>query len=139
MEPDARMEMENRIAMTQRFSTEFDSQDLGPASGYTCPDCNGSLAAIGEGHFRCRVGHAWTADALLSARDTEIEAALWVALRSLQEKAKMARQLAGDVGDGPLFRRYNAQAAEAERALKILGERLSAVSSPTEQVGDVGG
>ncbi len=60
----------------------------------TCPDCNGSLVSIGEGHCRCRVGHAWTPDALLAARDDEVEGALWVALRRLQEKAKLARKLA---------------------------------------------
>ena len=73
VEADARMELENRIAMTRRFSTSFDTQELGPASGYTCPDCNGSLVSVGEGHFRCRVGHAWTPDSLLAARDNEVE------------------------------------------------------------------
>jgi len=83
------MEIENRIAMACHFSTEFDTQELGPASGYACPDCNGSLVALGGGSFRCRVGHAWTRDALLAARDDEVENALWVALRSLHEKAKI--------------------------------------------------
>lgn len=139
MEPDSRMELENRIAMTPRFSARFDSQELGPASGYTCPDCNGSLAAISDGHFRCHVGHAWTADALLSARDREVEGALWIALRSLQEKAKMARQLADTVGRGPLSRRYSAQADETEHALRVLSERLMAMTDPEEGAPEVGG
>ena len=127
MEPDARMELENRIAMTSRYSTDFDTQELGPASGYTCPDCNGSLVSIGEGHFRCRVGHAWTPDALLNARDDEVEGALWVALRSLQEKAKLSRQLADNAaGHGLLHRRYSALAEETERALAVLSDRLAA-------------
>ena len=139
MEPDARMELENRIAMTPRFSTNFDAQELGPASGYTCPDCNGSLVSIGEGHFRCRVGHAWTPDSLLTARDNEVETALWVALRSLQEKAKLARQLADSVGHGPLFRRYTALAEETEGALTVLGDRLSASGPRPGGVGDAAG
>ena len=136
MEPDHRMEMENRIAMTHRFSTEFDSQDLGLPSGYTCPDCNGSLIALGENNFRCHVGHAWTPDSLLNARDNEIEGALWIAVRSLQEKAKLARQLAEKVGHGMLFDRYTAMAAETEQALGVLSERL-ANSVPV--AGDSGG
>ena len=40
MVPDARMELENRIATGRRFSATFDSEVLGPHSGYTCPDCN---------------------------------------------------------------------------------------------------
>ncbi|VAZ86321.1 Chemotaxis response regulator protein-glutamate methylesterase [Mycobacterium persicum] len=125
MEPDIALELENRIAMASPFSTDFDTQQLGTASGYTCPDCHGSLVSIGEGHYRCRVGHAWTADALLTARD-EIEGALWVALRSLQEKARLARHLADKAGHGPVFRRYSARAEGTERALAVLSQRLSA-------------
>ncbi len=126
MEPDVALDLENRIAMKSRFSTDFDAQDLGVPSGYTCPDCNGSLISISEDHFRCRVGHAWTSDALLAARDDEIEGALWVALRSLQEKSKLARQLADKAGPGLLSRHYRGLAEESERALTVLSDRLAA-------------
>jgi two-component system chemotaxis response regulator CheB len=125
MEPDERMELENRIAMARRFSTEVDAEALGPPSGYTCPDCNGSLIAVSEGNYRCHVGHAWTADALLRARDDEVEEALWVALRSLQEKAKLSRRLAGEVRPGMVSDRYGALADEAEHAMSVLGKRLT--------------
>ncbi|OBH84488.1 protein-glutamate methylesterase [Mycobacterium scrofulaceum] len=130
MERDAAMELENRIAMMSRFSTDFDTQQLGAPSGYTCPDCNGSLVSISEGNFRCQVGHAWTADALLAARDSEVEGALWVALRSLQEKARLARQLAEKAGTGPLNVRYTGLAEETERALQVLSDRLSSGGDP---------
>ena len=129
MEPDVAMELENRIAMTSRFSTDFDTQELGPGSGYTCPDCNGSLVSPRACSFRCRAGHAWTHDALLAAQDEEAENALCVALRSRQEKAKLARQLAETVGHGLLFQRYIGLAEETERALAVLSLRLS-VSGP---------
>lgn len=135
-EPDDGMELENRIAMTSRFATGFNTEDLGLPSGYTCPDCNGSLASVGDSNFRCHVGHAWTPDALLAARDDEAESALWVALRSLQEKAKLANQLADNVGQGPLHRRYRTLAKETERALNLLSERLS-TSAP--RLGEGGG
>lgn len=127
MAPDARMEFENRIAMVGRFSTDFDTEALGPPSGYSCPDCNGSLVSIGDGNYRCQVGHAWTADALLRARDQEVESALWVAVRSLQEKAKLSRRLADQVAPGMLSARYHALADEADHATAVLGSRLSAV------------
>ncbi len=125
MEPDARMELENRIAMARRFSTEIDAEALGSPSGYTCPDCNGGLISVSEGNYRCHVGHAWTADALLRARDDEIESALWIAIRSLQEKAKLSRRLADQVNPGMLSERYQTIADEAERAMAVLGHRLS--------------
>lgn len=125
MAHDPAMELENRIAMKDQFATDFDAQELGTPSGYTCPNCHGPLISIGEGHYRCRVGHAWTADALLAARDDEIEGALWVALRSLQEKSKLARKMADHAGTGMLRRHYIGLAEETEGALAVLGERLS--------------
>lgn len=122
---DARMELENRIAMAGRFSTDFDTEKLGPPSGYTCPDCNGSLIAVSDGNYRCQVGHAWAAGALLRARDEEVEEALWIALRSLQEKAKLSRRLAEQVTSGMMSRRYHALADEAEHAMSVLGNRLT--------------
>jgi two-component system, chemotaxis family, protein-glutamate methylesterase/glutaminase len=136
MELDPRMELENRIAMGGHSSIELDSEKLGPPSGYTCPDCNGSLAFIGDSHYRCRVGHAWTAEALLHARDDEVEGALWVAVRSLQEKAKLARRMASHVGSGTRSRRYNAQAEEAEHALSVLADRLAGVDPAVGNAAD---
>jgi two-component system, chemotaxis family, protein-glutamate methylesterase/glutaminase len=129
MKPDAAMEFENRIAMAERFSTDFDTRELGSPSGHTCPDCNGALVSISEEHFRCQVGHAWTAHALLDARTAEIEGALWVAVRSLQEKARLARRLAEKAGAGLVGRQYSQLADETERALKVLGDRLAATES----------
>lgn len=132
MEPDDTMELENRIAMGRRFSTAFVSEALGPPAGYSCPDCNGTLMEVQVGNYRCRVGHAWTSDALLAAQDNEIEGALWVALRSLQEKVKLSRKLADNVGSGPMFQRYTEMADEAEHACTVLSTRLQeAYRKPT--------
>lgn len=136
MEPDAGMELENRIAMAGRFATGFDSDALGPPSGYTCPDCNGGLMTVGESNYRCHVGHAWTPESLLRARDDEVEGALWVALRSLQEKAKLSRKLAKNVGPGMISKRYIELAEEAEHALKVLGHRLSEEPAAAGEHGD---
>lgn len=125
LQPDPRMELENRIAMARRFTIERDAETLGPPSGYTCPDCNGSLMTVGAGNFRCRLGHAWTADALLRARDDEVDTAMWIAIRSLEEKAKLSRRLADQVGRGVLSERYEAIAEEAEHATAVLSHRLS--------------
>ena len=122
---DISMELENRIAMGKRFQTSFESELLGPHSGYSCPDCNGSLITLGENNYRCRVGHAWTADALLKARDEQVEGALWIALRSLEEKARLSRKMAKTIGPGRIADRYTQSADEAEHAVAVLGRRLS--------------
>jgi two-component system chemotaxis response regulator CheB len=124
-EAEARLELENRIAMGGPFSTSIDAESLGPPSGYTCPDCNGSLLEVSDRNYRCHVGHAWTADSLLRARDDEVEGAMWVAVRSLQEKTRLSRKLAHSVGPGIMQDRYDALADEAEHAMTVLSRRLS--------------
>jgi two-component system chemotaxis response regulator CheB len=80
---------------------------------------------VQAGNYRCRVGHAWSADALLSAQDEEVERALWVALRSLQEKVKLSRRLAEHAGDGAMYERYTEMADQAEHACKVLSAKLT--------------
>ncbi len=133
---DARLNLENRIALAPPFSTRFDTEDLGSPSGYTCPDCNGSLIAVSDGNYRCGVGHAWTPDALLGARDDEVERALWVAVRSLQEKANLSHRMAEQVGAGILRDRYQAIAGETEHAMSVLGTRLSDFYAHSQEPGD---
>jgi two-component system, chemotaxis family, protein-glutamate methylesterase/glutaminase len=84
---------------------------------------------------RCQAGHAWTAEALLDARDTELEGAMWIAVRSLQEKARLARDMGDKAGTGRLVRRYAGIAEEAERALTLLSDRLSTTA---QQEGEAG-
>jgi two-component system chemotaxis response regulator CheB len=136
MKHDASMDLETRIAPARRFSPDFNTEDSGAPSGYTCPDCNSSLIDVSEGNYRCHVGHAWTADALLETRDSEVDGALWVAMRSLQEKAKLSRRLAGQVDAGILRDRYRAIADETEHAMSVLGSRLSDFGVHHEQSGD---
>jgi two-component system chemotaxis response regulator CheB len=124
MDRDYLTELENRIAMGRRFAVAVGDETLGPPSGYTCPDCSGSLMTVTDGNYRCRVGHAWTSEALLAARDDEVEGAVWVALRSLKEKADLARRLAEKLGSGVTGDRYTRIADESERAMLILGKRL---------------
>jgi two-component system chemotaxis response regulator CheB len=134
-ERDPQMELENRMAMGRRFVTSVDSEQLGSPSGYTCPDCNGSLQTVGDENFRCHVGHAWTPASLLYARDREVENALWIALRSLQEKATLARRMAEHAGNGELHRRYTSLADETQRAATVLSTRLSESYSEAEGQG----
>jgi two-component system chemotaxis response regulator CheB len=73
----------------------------GAPSTMTCPECHGTLWETREGalvHFRCRVGHAYTAESLLAHQADQLEAALWTALRSLEEHAALSRRLAARAG-----------------------------------------
>jgi two-component system chemotaxis response regulator CheB len=82
--------------------------------------------------FRCRVGHAWSAESLLGQQREALEAALWVALRSLEERASLARRLVEPAkarGHRITWTRFDDQAREAHQAAlmvrKLLLERES--------------
>ena len=66
------------------------------ASGLTCPECHGSLWELSNGEslrYECRVGHTYGVDALMTEQGEAVEAALWAAINSLQERAGTFRRL----------------------------------------------
>ncbi|HST06191.1 MAG TPA: chemotaxis protein CheB [Chloroflexia bacterium] len=70
---------------------------IGTPSHYACPDCHGTLWQIHDGdlvRFRCRVGHAYTAESMITVHTESVENALYAALRALEESASLSRQLA---------------------------------------------
>lgn len=70
----------------------------GTPSMYSCPGCNGVLWEIKEGagfRFRCRTGHAYSLETLLSEQSRALDEALWMALRALEESASLSDRLAG--------------------------------------------
>ena len=69
----------------------------GTLSPITCPECGGALWEHEEGgvlRFKCHVGHAFTRESLATAQGHAVEATLWIALRSLEERADLLRRLA---------------------------------------------
>jgi two-component system, chemotaxis family, protein-glutamate methylesterase/glutaminase len=68
----------------------------GKPAGIACPECNGGIFELdveGVPHFRCRVGHAYSAESLYLEQRASLETALWTALRALEESAELARRL----------------------------------------------
>jgi two-component system, chemotaxis family, protein-glutamate methylesterase/glutaminase len=98
---------------------------IGSPTLLTCPDCAGSLVEIpGEGvQHRYLVGHAWTADALLDACGGALERAMWMASRTLDEKASLTHRMidvARGAGRDLVAERYFRQEAEALAAAEVL-------------------
>ena len=90
---------------------------------YGCPDCGGVLVALpgSDGlRFRCRVGHEFDADGLLRAQGTELEDALWTAVRGLEEQAELSGRIADaqrDLGQGD---RHRAHARDSRRQAAVI-------------------
>jgi two-component system chemotaxis response regulator CheB len=62
----------------------------------TCPDCGGALRRNELGRlvqFKCHIGHVYTAEVLLAAQFIEMERSIVSALRSLNERTELCRQM----------------------------------------------
>ncbi|GAB2990437.1 chemotaxis protein CheB [Amycolatopsis acidiphila] len=110
---------------------------MGP-SGFSCPDCQGVLFEFdGRGtRYRCRVGHAWTAQALFEQQSQDIEHALWAALRALEEKRDLAVRMTKDAeehGFTLVANRYRWHQDESSRAVEVLRQFLLDGPAPQDQ------
>lgn len=107
-----------------------DDDRPGTPSGYSCPECHGSLFEIQEAEvvrYRCRVGHAYGVESLLAHQGHAVESALWTAMMALKERAVLSRRMAdrlrargGDVSAD----RFTDQADEADVRAGVILEVL---------------
>jgi two-component system chemotaxis response regulator CheB len=90
------IEVEARIAETG-YSDEHISSELGDLSDLSCAECGGPLWKREAGdltRYRCRVGHAYTESALLSAGGEAIESSIWAAVRLFDQRANILTTMA---------------------------------------------
>jgi two-component system chemotaxis response regulator CheB len=97
-------------------------------SVYTCPECHGVLFRIKEGRtdrFRCHTGHGFSTGALFTQMKEGAEAALWQAVKTLQESGALLAEVTGkmrEVGDLETAEELAQKAAEVEARLQQLRE-----------------
>ncbi|TDP95075.1 chemotaxis protein CheB [Labedaea rhizosphaerae] len=136
-EPSPSMVLEDKIARDGMRPVRRRTGNHDVALEFSCPDCNGTLAEVepDSGAYRCRVGHAWSQDALLTAQDDELRRALWIALRSLDEKGALARKMVSqalDRGQDALRERFGEIRRESESAAEVLRQFLLSIEDTTE-------
>ena len=117
-----------------------DIEKLGQPSVFTCPECNGVLWELRDGEllrFRCHVGHAFSAESLLAEQSESLEAALWAALRALEEQAALHGRMARKAGlrdQDVLAGRFRQNAQDLERHAEVIRQILQDGAKP----GDAG-
>lgn len=101
--------------------------------GFVCPECHGPLWEIRDGkimRYQCLVGHRYSLASLLAAHAEELETALWIALRVLEERITMQRRLAeqsqanGRKGGGQMFQARVEENLKHARVLRHILEKL---------------
>lgn len=93
---DIRMEVE--IAAGRLVGSSEIRQIADPVP-LTCPDCGGVLSQVkGDGplRFRCQVGHAYNARSLQDTQESDVDEAVRVALRIIEERAELVSRMARD-------------------------------------------
>src|SRR5262245_33352120 len=115
---------------------DFSTYELPPGerSLFSCPDCGGVLYELEDGgllRYRCRIGHAYSAESLHSAQSEAIDVALGSALRALEERAVMSRRMARRLGSGRGgFSRYTERADEADVHAALLRRVIAGRAGP---------
>lgn len=88
------VEIEARMASNPSLRIA-ELEEIGELSTMTCPECGGALLQLETQscRFRCRVGHAFTAETMVLEQKKALEAALWLALRTLENDMTLRRRL----------------------------------------------
>jgi two-component system chemotaxis response regulator CheB len=130
--------METSMANLGDLTTEFMP---GHPSGFACPTCHGGLFELPGApspRYRCWVGHAWSPESLRDEQAAAFEGALWIALRSLEEKAALERRLgeaARQRGHSNTADRYREMGGDTDQAGQLIRElirRLDAFNTTTD-------
>ena len=107
----------------------------GEPSGFSCPACGGVLWEAEDPdvlRFRCRVGHAYTAEGAVDGQGEALEDALWAALRALQERAQLSERIARRLeasGSAHSRRRFEALAREAREQADVIRRVLAGLDA----------
>jgi two-component system chemotaxis response regulator CheB len=123
--------MDREAAMAEFDAAEVNEDDRpGTPSGFGCPSCHGALFTITEGgmeRYRCRVGHAWSPEALAAEQSEALEGALWMALRGLEERAALSLRMgerARQRGHAHTAQAFRERHEEAQRAALLIRRML---------------
>ena len=102
----------------------------GQPSSLACPACGGVLNEVHDHRmlrFRCRVGHAYAPESLYGSQQLGVEAALWAALRALEEQVALSRRMAVRARDSRHAKsasRHEERAAAAEQQAELIRRAL---------------
>jgi two-component system, chemotaxis family, protein-glutamate methylesterase/glutaminase len=124
--PPPGLALEVEIAAGSRLGSAALRQIADP-SALSCPDCHGVLSEVRDEkplRYRCQIGHAQTAE-VLAARGEEVQDAMRIALRVMEERVTLVTRMAADArqtGRNAVAELYEARAVEYGRYAAILRE-----------------
>jgi two-component system chemotaxis response regulator CheB len=115
-----------------------------------CPECGGVLSERSVGgmtQWECRVGHRYSADSLADAQAGGVEAALWAAVRALEDRELLLTRMAdhmqarGQPRSSRSFRRRAVAAGEQAQQVRAALAQAAATTLRTidhDEAGEAG-
>ncbi len=96
-----------------------------------CPECGGVLSERSEGGmavWRCRVGHRYSPESLADAQAYSVEAALWAAIRALEDRGRLLERMAEQFesnGQWRSARSFRRRASSARAEARMVRQALA--------------
>ena len=144
---DPKGDLEEEISRLLNGDLEADLSQR-PYSGFTCPDCGGPLYFPRKDNastYECMVGHGWSPQSLLEEQSTAVEKAMWLAIRSLDERARLTSRLADEAEQrghrisAIRFRETADEACQAADQIRKVANGLRAAGSELDDPSGGGG
>jgi two-component system chemotaxis response regulator CheB len=117
--------------------SDSDHAASGDPAVMICPECGGVLTEgleVGIPQWRCRVGHRYSSEALVDAQAANVEAALWIAIRTLEDRARLLAGMAETAESRQISRAarsFRARAEAAREQARIVREALASAAQTT--------
>jgi two-component system, chemotaxis family, protein-glutamate methylesterase/glutaminase len=108
-----------------------DKPQPGSPMGLTCPECNGGIwesVVDGLPRYACRVGHEYGPETFDAEQAKRVEAALWTALRALEERAALHRRIAARqhaTGNVRAAEKFNERADQSVQNAVVIRDLLN--------------
>jgi two-component system, chemotaxis family, protein-glutamate methylesterase/glutaminase len=117
--------------------------ELGKPVALTCPDCGGVLTEVNgkPSRFRCQVGHAYSSRALLKKQEAQVDEAMRVALRIIEERAELVARMgrdAAELGRSVTAHMYSRRAEEYRAHEEVLRQAILRSMQQTDTEDETG-
>jgi len=90
-------DVKRESAIAERVIISIDTvSEIGEQTIFSCPDCGGGLWSVKTGnlqHYRCHIGHSYSETDLDLKQSETLESTLWVALRIMEERRKLLKNI----------------------------------------------
>lgn len=103
---------------------------FGAPSSLICPECQGPIWEVAEGkhtQYRCLVGHIFSPESFVAEEGAAVERALWVAVKTLQERSDLLKKLADKasaIGQSISAASFREKARESEGHADVIRDIL---------------